>query len=103
MFIKKVSSTIIAVALLAAAAGSQASVVTLDPYLPASTPTSNGADAQFIRIDNSWHGSTVPYDDQTGNYGTGPAIGTYGWGSGIWGIADFRTVLGGGVTPLASW
>jgi hypothetical protein len=103
MLMRKTCRTLIAAALLSAGVASQASVVTLDPYLPAGTPTSSGANAQFIRIANDWHGSTVPYDDATGTYGTGPAIGTYGWGAGLWGIADFNTVLGGGVTPVASW
>lgn len=102
MKIRKIPSTIAALALLAAAAPATSAVVTLAPYLPSSTTTASGASATFIRIDNSWHDSSVPYDEATG-YGSGAPIGSYGWGSGLWGIADFNTILNGGVTPVDSW
>lgn len=102
MQMRRIHASFIAAALLSAPIAARATVVTLDPYLPATTSTAAGANAQFVRIASDWHGSTVRYDEQAG-YGTGPAIGTYSWGSGIWGIADFNTVLSGGVTPVDSW
>lgn len=92
-----------ALALMASAAPVSAAVVTLAPYLPSSTATASGASATFIRIDNAWHDSSVPYDASTGQFGTGAPTGSYGWGSGLWGIADFNTILHGGVAPVASW
>jgi hypothetical protein len=89
--------------LLLAMAPASATIV-LNPYLPASTATLGGADAQFLRIDNSWSGSSVLWNEATGEYGPGGTpIGETSWGTGIWGIADFQTVLAGGVAAVDAW
>jgi hypothetical protein len=89
-----------------AASPALAAPVTLDPLLPASMTSGSGPNATFIRIDNGWTGSTVLWDEATGEFGHGKPIGeTYGdtWGTGIWGIADFHAVLSGSVAPVDSW
>lgn len=44
-----------------------------------------GVDAEFYRIRNDWRGSTVVWKDPN-------PIGTYGYGTGLWGEADWRAV-----------
>lgn len=83
-----------------------APAVTLNPLLPLSTPTGTGASATFLQISNDWTGSTVLWDEGARAYGQGVPIGaTYGdsWGTGIWGLADFHTVLNSGDLPIAAW
>lgn len=74
---------------LHAAAGA---VVVLGPQLPDTTTTARGADAEFYRIANDWHGSTVLWDEQQRRFGSGVPIGTLPWGTGLWGADDWRTV-----------
>lgn len=94
-------------ALVACVASStvSADVVTLAPLHAGSFATGSGADARFVRIDNDWRGSTVLWNEEQGVYGSGDAIGSFGWGTGLWGRADFDSIQaaakgqGGGAAP----
>lgn len=93
-------------ALLAAtclAGAAQAAPVVLNPLYTGAVATSDGAQADFRRIDNAWHGSQVLWNEQTKTYGNGQPIGSFGWGTGLWGRADWQQVMTGQVTPVASW
>lgn len=89
------------VALVAASAlpVAQAAPVQIDPLHAGSFATGSGASAAFHRIDNSWQGSQVLWNEEAGQYGSGVAIGTYAWGSGIWGYADWQQVLAAAANP----
>lgn len=94
------------IVLALAGVGAQATPIPFDPLLPSSTPTTSGTSALFIQIANDWTGSTVLWNEAERRYGDGDPIGaTYGstWGTGLWGRADFETVLAGGVAPIATW
>ncbi len=79
---------------LAAAFGSTAAhaLITLSPQHEGQFAAGNGAHASFVQIDSAWRGSTVLWNEATTSYGTGDAIGTRGWGTGLWGLADWQTV-----------
>jgi hypothetical protein len=55
----------------------------------------HGVDATFLKVDDAWHQSSVPWNEATSQYGSGVPIGTLAWGSGVWGLADWRTAHGG--------
>ena len=64
------------------------------PFLPqfaGAYAAGGGANATFAQIDSSWHGSQVLWNESDESYGTGSAIGSYAWGTGLWGLADWRT------------
>lgn len=69
----------------------QAAVV-LAPQHAGSFATGSGASATFLQIDGTWRGSTVLWDEASQTYGAGVAIGSFDWGSGLWGRADFDAV-----------
>ena len=73
----------------------------LAPQLAGSFGTGDGANGRFLKIDDAWHASTVVWAARDPN-----PIGTYSWGSGLWGRADFNTVqqafLGGGGPAIQS-
>lgn len=82
--------------------------VTLQPLLPGTFAPGQGADAAFYKIDNAWHGSTVLWDEDAKKYGSGLPIGSYDWGTGLWGRADWNATQaaagGAGGPPIqASW
>jgi len=79
------------VAGLGLATGSQAAVE-LSPQYALSVGSAHGAGAEFIRIDNDWRGSTVLWDEANGRFGSGQPIGSFVWGTGLWGRADFDAV-----------
>ncbi|MBN8508112.1 MAG: PEP-CTERM sorting domain-containing protein [Burkholderiales bacterium] len=68
-----------------------AAAMTLAPALPGSFAAGRGVDAVFLDVDDAWHQSTVLWNESTGRYGSGAAIGSMPWGSGLWGLADWRT------------
>lgn len=99
---------------LAMAGGTVHAAIALDPLMSGAYAAGTGAQATFHRIDGSWQGSTVYYRQPTDTvpqaFSNTPAtgftrIGEYGWGTGIWGIADWRTVNapGSGAPILGSW
>jgi hypothetical protein len=94
--------------LAAGSAATQAASVVLNPILPGSTATAAGADARFLRIDNSWGGSTVLWDEAARKFGQGLPLGAdwgnHGsWGTGIWGLKDFDSIVAGSVPVVDSW
>ncbi|HNT37705.1 MAG TPA: PEP-CTERM sorting domain-containing protein [Rubrivivax sp.] len=74
-----------------------------DPLYGGDVATAAGAQAEFRRIDNAWHGSQVLWNEGTTTYGNGSAIGSFGWGTGLWGRADWQQVMNGDVTPVQQW
>lgn len=62
------------------------------PQYAGSFGTGSGASATFLQIDGAWTGSTVLWDEATGTYGRGMPIGSFAWGTGLWGRADFDTL-----------
>lgn len=82
--------------------------VTFNPLYTGNVATQPGAQADFRRIDNAWHGSQVLWTEptqpgQAGQYGTGTAIGGFGWGSGLWGRADWQQVMSGQAPAVQQW
>ncbi|MBZ8141091.1 PEP-CTERM sorting domain-containing protein [Rubrivivax gelatinosus] len=92
-------------------ASAHASQINLSPLHAGSFASGSGADATFVQIDGSWQGSRVLWNEATRSYGSGNTIGSYAWGTGIWGQADWQAVqnaaagLGGAGAPgiLTSW
>lgn len=89
-------------------AGAVQAAVVLDPLYAGRFAPGQGADATFLQIDGAWHGSTVLWNDVTHTYGSGLPIGSYSWGSGLWGRADWAATqasfAGAGGPPIVqSW
>ena len=93
---------------LAAAAGlaglctapAAAEPLVLDPLHAGTFGSGPGASAAFHRIDNDWLGSQVLWNEPLRQYGSGAPIGSFaGWGSGIWGHADWQQVLAAAANP----
>lgn len=68
-----------------------AAPVLLAPALPGQFNAGTGVDATFLKVSNSWQQSTVLWNEATQAYGSGAAISSYNWGTGLWGIADWNT------------
>jgi hypothetical protein len=68
-----------------------ASAMTLAPARPGLFEAGRGVDAVFLDVDDAWHQSTVLWNEDSGRYGSGSAIGSLPWGSGLWGLADWHT------------
>ncbi|GEM_PF-915330 len=79
-------------ALLLGAAAAPAAPIALAPMYASDVATGRGASATFVQIDSAWRGSTVLWDETARRYGSGAPIGGFGWGTGLWGQADFHTV-----------
>lgn len=62
-----------------------ASVVLL-PQFTSGFTAAGGADAAFHRIDGDWSDSRIIWKDPD-------PIGSYGWGTGLWGRADWQRVI----------
>ena len=75
--------------------------LTLAPQYEGPTVAGSGVNARFAQIDSAWHGSTVLWDEPTSTYGVGQPIGSYGWGTGLWGRADFDAVEAALASPGA--
>lgn len=80
-----------------------AAPITFNPLYTGAVATQAGAQADFRRVDNAWHGSQVLWDEDAKAYGQGTAIGGFGWGSGLWGRADWDQVMAGASTPVQQW
>lgn len=80
---------------LALTAGSAlAGPIALAPQHAGQFGAGNGVAATFLKVDDNWHQSTVLWNETTKTYGpsAGAApIGSFGWGSGVWGLADWNT------------
>lgn len=66
----------------------------LAPLLPGAYAPGAGVDATFLKVADGWKGSSVLWDPGLKQYGTGQPIGSFGWGTGLWGLADWRTAHG---------
>ncbi|MBI5254989.1 MAG: PEP-CTERM sorting domain-containing protein [Burkholderiales bacterium] len=91
-----------------ASASAQAAPLTLAPQHSLAAATAEGAAASFFQVDSAWQGSTVLWNEATQSYGSGVAIGSYSWGTGLWGRADWQATqdaaLGGNGPPVIdSW
>lgn len=82
------------------AAGAHAAII-FEPLLPGQFAAGTGASATFIRIDGAWTGTSVywkqPDGSTPGQFSNEPGpgferIGTYSWGTGIWGLADWAAI-----------
>jgi hypothetical protein len=80
-----------ALALLGAALPAGAAYM-LAPQYPGNFAPGLGADAQFLRIDNAWQGSAVLWDEANRRFGSGVPIGSFPWGTGLWGQVDWLAV-----------
>jgi hypothetical protein len=91
--------------LAVAAPESPAAPIALAPLLPGAYAAGDGVDARFLKVADGWHGSSVRWDPAVGQYGTGQPIGSFGWGSGLWGLADWRTAQDGPAAGMieAAW
>ncbi len=93
-------------ALLAALSSPLLAAIDLAPTLSGSYAAGTGASALFVKVDDNWQGSTVLWNEDTLSYGSGSPIGSYGWGTGIWGIADWNALIGvpaGQAPVLSTW
>ena len=77
---------------------SSISAIIIEPYSTGNPTGASGANATFIAIDGNWRGSTVLWNEDTKQYGTDPnlpgfsQIGSFSWGTGIWGRADWNAI-----------
>jgi hypothetical protein len=101
-------------AVAAASTAGQAAVI-LDPTLPGQYADGTGANATFLRIDSEWRESSVYWNesakkfknfpdskDAKGSGGYQP-IGSFEWGTGIWGLADWEAINNGEVDVTGQW
>lgn len=79
---------------LAACAGAAHANVVLAPERAGLYQAGQGVDGEFLKIDDAWHGSSVLWDEATQSFGSGVAIGSLSWGTGLWGLADWHTAFG---------
>lgn len=79
----------LALALASLAGAAQA--VSLAPALAGSYAAGSGVDAQFLKVADDWQLSTVLWNDELGQYGSGVPLSSFAWGTGLWGIADWQT------------
>jgi hypothetical protein len=75
-----------------------AASVPLAPELAGRYKPGSGVDATFLKVANDWQQSTVLWNQAMQQFGSGVAISSYGWGTGLWGIADWNTA---NLTPTA--
>ncbi len=105
--------TAAALLLTVAALTAPHAAVVFDPLLAGQYAAGNGVNATFRRIDGAWTGTSVYWKEGTGGapgqYSNAPGngfqrIGTYAWGTGLWGLADWAAVNAPGSTlPVQSW
>lgn len=78
--------------LLALFAGlAQAATISLAPTLAGQYAEGKGVDGTFLKIFDGWHDSSVLWNEETGQFGSGVPVGSLPWGSGLWGLADWKT------------
>lgn len=83
-----------ALTLVLAAGSALAAPIALAPQYAGQFQAGDGADATFLKVADNWHQSTVLWNETSKTYGpsAGAAqIGSFGWGSGVWGLADWNT------------
>jgi PEP-CTERM motif len=82
----------VAASLCSVALATLAGPVTLAPALAGQYAAGSGVDAEFLKVADNWHQSTVLWNEAQKSYGSGMAIGSLGWGDGLWGLADWYTI-----------
>jgi len=103
-----------ALAFAASAAGIADAAVILDPTLPGEYAAGSGSNATFIRIDGSWRGSSVYWNENAQKFanshpgsnqqGGFQPVGSFTWGTGLWGLADWVAINEAGSVPIVtSW
>lgn len=94
MPIRTLRSLSLSAALLAAAAlpPTAGAAVALSPLVAGLFQAGSGLDARFAQIHSGWQGSTVLWGEEAHAFGSGVAIGTQAWGTGLWGRADWQAV-----------
>jgi hypothetical protein len=101
-----------ALAMSAGIAAAHAAII-FDPFLPGQFAVGSGANATFVRFDGAWTGTSVywkqPEGSAPGQFSNTPGpgfelIGSYSWGTGIWGLADWAAINAAGSSlPLQTW
>ena len=81
----------LALALAVMASSALAGPIALAPQHAGQFQVGNGVDATFLKVHDDWQQSTVLWNQSTGQYGSGAPIGSFGWGTGLWGLADWNT------------
>lgn len=115
-FLPNAAAPLRAAVLVAAALGALAlplpavaTSVALDPTLPGRYAPGTGANAVFHRIDGDWTGTSVHWNETLRQYGNAAGdgyrrIGEFGWGTGIWGLADWTAINAPGSSlPMQTW
>jgi len=78
--------------LLALPAAPALSAYVLAPQYAGTFASGTGADAAFHRIQNDWRGSAVLWDEDNLRFGSGAPVGSFTWGTGLWGQVDWLAV-----------
>lgn len=106
----RILASIASTVLLACSApAAQAAAVSLDPTLAGQYAAGTGANAVFLAIDGQWQGSTVLWSESAQTYANGTPsgdyqpIGSYAWGTGLWGLADWQSANNSLLPAIASW
>lgn len=98
------SRGLLALLLATLGAPALADPIVLAPTLAGHYQAGTGVDAQFLKVRDNWRGSTVRYDaltDQLSNDpGVGQRVGLFPNGSGLWGLADWRTAYQNPNAPM---
>ena len=94
---------------MTALSGVASADITVNPTYAGPADAGTGVNASFIAIDGNWKGSTVLWNESTRQYGNDPSaagfapIGSYAWGTGLWGRADWQSINAPGSTiPVLS-
>jgi hypothetical protein len=82
----------------------------LSPTLAGEYAPGTGANATFVRIDGDWTGSSVYWNEDAQKFANNPPgdgyqpVGSFTWGTGIWGLADWVAINTDGSVPVVtSW
>ena len=99
-----------ALSMMATAATAADAAVILSPTLPGQYAAGTGANATFVSIDGNWTGTSVYWNEHAQKYANGPRgngfqpIGSFSWGTGIWGLVDWDAINVAGSAPVVhSW
>ncbi|HET9023000.1 MAG TPA: PEP-CTERM sorting domain-containing protein [Burkholderiaceae bacterium] len=103
-----------ALAMTATAATPADAAVILSPTLPGQYAAGTGANATFVSIDGNWTGTAVYWNENAKRYannhpgnnqqGGFQPIGSFSWGTGIWGLVDWEAInLAGSAPVVGSW
>ncbi len=65
--------------------------LTLAPEMAGQFKAGTGVDAQFLKVQDGWQQSSVLWNETTKQPGSGVPVSSYGWGTGLWGLADWHT------------